>query len=67
MTAVAYSVNGFYTTTSYAQALTWSEKFNKPIVRHYIPIPETPALDEDARRLRDKRVAFRKAQREGKA
>ncbi len=60
MTTVAYSVGNWFTTTSYSQALVKSKELNKPLVRHYIPIPETPALDERAKALRDKRVQARK-------
>ena len=66
MTTVAYSVGNFYT-TSYAEALKEQETTGLGITRHYIPIPETPSLDDKARELRDKRVAFRKAQRESRA
>ena len=66
MTTVAYSVGNFYT-TSYSEALKEQETTGLGITRHYIPIPETPELDERAKELRDKRVAFRKAQREGRA
>jgi len=59
MTAVAYSI-GTFTTKSYAEALAEKERTGLSIVRHYIPIPEVPALDEEAKRLRDIRVAKRK-------
>ncbi len=56
MTTVAYTV-GNQSTTSYAQALALQEQTGEKLVRHYIPIPETPPLSEHARALRDKRVA----------
>ena len=59
MTAVAYTV-GNQSTTSYAQALALQEQTGEKLVRHYIPIPETPALDDRAKMLRDKRVQARK-------
>jgi hypothetical protein len=59
MTTVAYTV-GNQSTTSYAQALALQEQTGQKLVRHYIPIPETPALDERAKALRDKRVQARK-------
>lgn len=59
MTTVAYSI-GNQTTTSYAQALALQEQTGQKLVRHYIPIPETPALNEEAKKLRNKRVAKRK-------
>lgn len=59
MTTVAYTV-GNQNTTSYAQALALQEKTGQKLVRHYIPIPETPALDDKAKALRDKRVQARK-------
>lgn len=66
MTTVAYSVGNF-STTSYLEALKEQETTGLGIVRHYIPIPETPPLDARAKELRDKRVAFRQAQRESRA
>ena len=59
MTTVAYTV-GNQSTTSYAQALALQEQTGQKLVRHYIPIPETPALDERAKTLRVKRVQARK-------
>ena len=59
MTTVAYTV-GNQSTTSYAQALALQEKTGQALVRHYIPIPETPELSEEAKALRDKRVVKRK-------
>ncbi len=66
MTKVSYSVGNFET-TSYAEALKEQETTGLGITRHYTPIPETPELDESAKAFRDKRVAFRKAQRESRA
>mgnify|MGYP007092157330 CR=1 FL=1 len=59
MTTVAYSI-GNQSTTSYAKALALKDELRMPIVRHYIPIPEIPALDDKAKALRDKRVQARK-------
>lgn len=59
MTTVTYTI-GNTLTFSYAQALALQEKTGQKLVRHYIPIPETPALDDRAKALRDKRVQARK-------
>lgn len=59
MTTVAYTV-GNQSTTSYAQALALQEQTGQKLVRHYIPIPEIPPLDEKSKVLRDKRVQARK-------
>ena len=59
MTTVIYTV-GNQNVTSYAQAQALQEQTGQRLVRHYIPIPETPELDDRARALRDKRVALRK-------
>lgn len=60
MTTVTYTI-GNKLTFNYAMALAFKEKQPwEPIVRHYIPIPETPALDDRAKALRDKRVQARK-------
>lgn len=59
MTTVAYTIGSEYT-TSYSKALELRDKLGLPMVKHYIPIPETPELDERAKVLRDKRVQARK-------